>query len=422
MRISVVRRVGTMRILLVSEIRLFPLMGGVQRHIYTLAKFLHRQGHEVTILTSRSKPDIENYLNLDGVRVLETLPHVRYKQAQWLYDAYNLMREISRHDDKYDVIHYHGGAHYFFDHLHLRTPLVSTLHGIYPVCLRESYLFDSCQSPSPAKCALCYVAERPTEAILTPGIFTFHVLHNMQIKKGLQAMRRVICVSDYVKRVVEKTLKLDNLVTIHNFVDFQDEIKPNLPSPEDFDARRLLDIPTDSQIITYFGRLCYEKGVDVLVKAFSNGARKLNREVYLVIGGNGPEKHRIEEIAKNADNVKVVGYLARREQLGLMAQSNVFVSPSRFADACPTVLIEAAFLGLPIVATRVGGSPEIVTHLENGLLVEPGSPYALANGLVKLMSDEKLLEKYGKNGPKKANNFDIHIVGREILGLYEEVL
>jgi glycosyltransferase involved in cell wall biosynthesis len=235
-------------------------------------------------------------------------------------------------------------------------------------------------------------------------------------------MKKIICVSNYVKESIEATLKLHNLVTVHNFVDFQEEIKPNLALLTSFDARKLLKIPADSRVIVYFGRLSYQKGLDILIEAFEKIRRTLSQEVYLIIGGIGPQKRRIEDMTKRISNVKIVGYLPRNEQLCLMAQSDVFVSPARFADACPTTLIEASFLGLPIIATRVGGSPEIVENSKTGLLVEPQSPCALAGGLIKLLSDEKLLSKCRRNGPRKARDFDINVIGPKISSLYKKAV
>jgi len=414
-----------MNILMVSEISLFPLVGGVQRHMWTLAKFMKKKGHEVDILTS-SESETKRDEDLGGIRIFWTLKQGRsflgYNQFGWIYDSYDFMKQINTYGKKYDIIHYHGGGYYFFEQLKLDVPLVSTLHGIYPACSKESFLFDSCQSPTPTKCTLCYVANRPNYALLSPAIVTFCILHHRLMKKGLQKMQKVICVSDYVKRSVERTLNLRNLVTIHNFIDVQDDIKPNLALLKNFDARKVLNIPVDCRLITYFGRLSHEKGSDILIKAFNEVLGTLGQGVYLIIGGTGPEKHRIEEMTKRMRNVKIVGHLPRSEQLGLMAQSDVFVSPSRFADACPTTLIEAAFLGLPVVATQVGGSPEIVADEENGLLVEPQNPHALANGLIKLLSNETLLSKCSRNGPRKARDFDISMIGPRILNLYKAVL
>ena len=411
-----------MKILMVLDTSIFPLLGGLQRHVWTLAKFMSRQGHEVNILAPKSKLDTTNEVYLNGVRIIKTLQPVRYKKIQWVYDSYSLVKQINDYGKKYDIVHYHGQNQYFFENLNLDRPVVSTIHSISPACLRESFQFDLCQSPSPAKCALCYVANRPNYAPLILGIVGFCAFHQRFIKKGLQKMQRVICVSEYVRARVERALRLDNLITIKNFIDFDGEIKSSLQSLTSFNARKSLDIPLDSRIIVYFGRLSYEKGLDILVKAFDEVLKRLDKRIFLIIGGDGSQKHLIEEMAKNMTNIKMVGYVSRVEQLGLLSQSDIFVSPSRFADACPTTLIEATSLGLPIVATRVGGSPEIVEDKENGLLVEPKNSHALADGLITMLSDESMLHRCKTSGPKKAKNFDIIEIGSKILGLYEEIL
>jgi len=410
------------RILLVSEIPLFPTTGGVQRHVLNLARYQERQGHEVDILTSRDTGDLPKEADLEGVRVLKEIRPLGYKQFSWIYNSYNVMKQINHYGRKYDIIHYHGGAHYFFKNLAMNRPLISTLHGIYPVCLRESFLFDRCLSPTPIKCALCFTLNNRRSAIFLPQIVAFCAFHQKFIKSGLRSEQKIICVSDYVRKSVSRIIPLHNLVTIYPFLDFHADIEPYLEYARTSYVRKSYGLPQQSQIIVYFGRLSYEKGVDVLLDAFQKAQKMLGKETYLFIGGSGPQKEKIAELAREIPNTRILGFLSRREQIALMYQSDIFVSASRFAEALGMAVTEAASLGLPVIATRVGGSPEIVLDGKTGLLVEPQNSHALAEGLVKLLLEKELRVKYKENALQRAKMFDINIIGPKISDLYDTVL
>lgn len=160
-------------------------------------------------------------------------------------------------------------------------------------------------------------------------------------------------------------------------------------------ARRL---PAGSvPLIVSVGRLRAKKGLDTLVDACAV-LRDRGQRFACEIVGYGEEQARLQaqiERLKLTGDVRLVGKLAREQVIERYARAAVYVQPSRIAadgdrDGIPNVLLEAMAMGLPVVASRVSGIPELVDHERNGLLVEPDEAPALADAIDRLLHQPAL--------------------------------
>ena len=133
--------------------------------------------------------------------------------------------------------------------------------------------------------------------------------------------------------------------------------------------------------VLFVGRLAEQKGVRTLLAA----APSVNADVVLV--GDGPERKALEERAP--DRTHFVGFVPHERIPAVLAHGDVLVLPSRYEEL-GSVLIEALWSGLPVVASRVGGIPEVVRDGETGILVPPGEPHALAAALNRVLDDPEL--------------------------------
>ncbi|MGH7794172.1 MAG: glycosyltransferase family 4 protein [Candidatus Binatia bacterium] len=143
-----------------------------------------------------------------------------------------------------------------------------------------------------------------------------------------------------------------------------------------------LPLSTRFNVVTV-GRLVPWKQVDRLIESVSTCG-----ETGLVIVGDGPERKRLEEVARTchlADRVYFAGQRNKEDTFGLMAACDVFVLNSTY-EGFPHVVLEAMCAGLPVIASAVGGTPELVRHGENGILIAPNSNGALSKSLTKLES------------------------------------
>jgi len=137
-------------------------------------------------------------------------------------------------------------------------------------------------------------------------------------------------------------------------------------------------------------RLVPKNGVDDLIRAIPKVIEEIPGARFLVVG-DGPERGRLEELAAELGASAVIRFLGARahaEMPGLLASAEIAAFPSRM-EATSVAALEALACERPVVATRVGGLPEIVSE-EVGTLVEPADPEALARGVVKLLRESDL--------------------------------
>ncbi len=166
---------------------------------------------------------------------------------------------------------------------------------------------------------------------------------------------------------------------------------------------------------TWLGVMQPVKRVPDLVRA---AARVPDLELELV--GDGPERGRIEQTvaaAGSTDRVHFAGY--RPDPRPCLRDTDIVVLTSA-AEACPMALLQAMACGVPVVATRVGGVPEIVRNGVDGLLVDPGAEDQLVAALSMLTADPVLRRRLGQSGRRRvAERFDVATTSRSLLAIYE---
>ena len=161
-------------------------------------------------------------------------------------------------------------------------------------------------------------------------------------------------------------------------------------------------IKNDREVITV-ARLVPVKGIRYLI-----GAMKYVKDATLIVIGDGPEKTKLESLAENLglrNRVLFTGWINNRSKLSMyLKRARVFVLPS-LSEGTPQAVIEAMYNGLPIVATNVGGIPEIVVDGINGFLVPPRNEKALAEAIEKALSDTELQRRASVKNMEIAQRF-----------------
>jgi N-acetyl-alpha-D-glucosaminyl L-malate synthase BshA len=168
-----------------------------------------------------------------------------------------------------------------------------------------------------------------------------------------------------------------------------------------------LNIKDEEKIILFVGNLRPVKGVKYLIEAIKL-IRDKNKNVRLFLVGDGTEREYLENLTKEYDLEKYVNFLGKISNLKIpeyMMASDLFVLPS-LSEGVPLVILEAMASGLSIIASNVGGLPEIIHDKENGFLVEPGQPEKIAEKVLQLLENEPLREKMSKNNKDKAKEYD----------------
>lgn len=247
-----------------------------------------------------------------------------------------------------------------------------------------------------AAAELLFLSKRVAPSI--PHVFTFHgyagSFTGINYRIGVWAANRyadaVICVSQREQEVLAKTgLDRTKTVVVHNGAP-----RPTVQRQNHNGLR-----PTIGTI----ARLEKPKGIIDLVDAAGILIQK-GYQFNLVIVGDGRER---ELLQKKADSLGIAttftGYLSTSEKDRVLATMDIFVLPS-YQEALPLVCLEALAMGIPVIATEVGGIPEIVSP-EVGVLVPPKNPTALAGALESLLDNHKLMEEMGEAGRLRYNQY-----------------
>jgi glycosyltransferase involved in cell wall biosynthesis len=173
--------------------------------------------------------------------------------------------------------------------------------------------------------------------------------------------------------------------------------------------------PTVGRYVAFAGRMSHEKGVEVLLEA---AAALPDTPFHLA--GDGPLLDRLSAAAPS--NVKFLGRLSKEETAAHYRGARMLVLPSTCFEMCPLVISEAMSHGLPVLASRIGGLPELIDENETGHLFEPGDAKALAERVANLWQDPAECARLGRAGRAKAiREYGESPYGDRLMSLYAEV-
>jgi len=225
--------------------------------------------------------------------------------------------------------------------------------------------------------------------------------------------------NDYLSLRVSKS---NNTTVIHSGVDVHRFIEG---AKQRIKKRKELGIPADSLVIGYVGWLIPIKGVSYLVKAMAEVIRRHPNSVLVVVGKGdekGEEEVKLSKQVENlgiVDNVRFLGW--RPDVDEIMGSFDIFVLPS-LNEGMGRVLVEAMATGLPIVASRVGGIPDLVKDGKNGLLVPPADASVLEKAISTLLVDKTKRKRMGAAGKKMCRPYSAEAMVEQIDDLYRELL
>lgn len=334
-----------------------PHLGGISSYTYLLSKELINRGDEVYVLTYPHK----NISNIDGIPVF-TAPTLNIKGLRgfifFISATFKLLRMVRKYE--IDLIH----AHYVM--------------------------------PPGLTAVICSMISGTKTAVTIHGSDIF-VLAGKPLLKSM--IKFILKRSDYVF-VVSESLKegvlklgiegIENKLSItYNSVDVE-RFRPDQISTFKEEIR----IDPQKQVILFVGNLVWQKGVEYLIRA----KEFLNEDAEIVIVGDGPLFEELKGIVEFEKMEGITFTGARSDIEKIMPTADILVLPS-LSEGRPTVLLEAMASGKPVVATNVGGIPEIVNK-DTGILVNPEDPVGLAEAIDKILQDKELQEKMGRAARK----------------------
>jgi len=222
-------------------------------------------------------------------------------------------------------------------------------------------------------------------------------------------------VKDHAVRLLD--IPREKICTIYNGIDprsYEDQDGSSL--------RRQLGIENSRKVIGAVGRLCRQKGMDVLIRALPELVHAFPG-LKCIITGDGPQRKILEALAEGLELGDSVVFVGERSDIPqIMAALDVFVLPSRW-EGMPNAVMEAMAAARPVIATAVGGCPELIEPGRNGILVPPEDHKALAQAITKILQDSHRAREMGKAGRQKiSQTFTINTMVRENQDMYKSLL
>lgn len=356
-----------MKIALVSD-WYYPKVGGVASHMHHLAIHLKKRGHEVAIVTNDLETGKEEELEGLGIELRKIPGTVSPILGINLTYGLKSNRELGEYLKDFEVIH----SHHAFTPLALKAVKAGRNLGKAVLLTTHSISFSH--------------ESRLWEALgITIPLFS----HYLGFPHEIIAVSRAA--EAFIRHFTDAPVRV-----IPNGVD--DDVFRPLSEGEKERLKGELGI--EGRVVLYVSRMSPRKGPHILLNAFQNLSKEMD-DVTLVMAGSGEMLPFLRAQAKFLgidDRVRFLGYVDDSLLPRLFGMADVFVLPSTTAEAFGIVILEAMAAGVPVVATDVGGIPEIIMNSESGLLVPPGNELELRNAIQKLLLDEELAKRFGSNG------------------------
>jgi glycogen(starch) synthase len=365
----------------------FDPIGGMQDHTAGLTRRLARRGVTQIVLTTRPPTAPRRQPLGPNARVIRVGLPVRRARQLWALPAAVLAPRLAR---RADLVHAHLGEDLavlplaFLAARRRRLPVVVTVHASPAHTIRARDL----------RTALVVALGGPIERwAQRRAAATIVLTERMAARVAPVAGRERV-------RVMRRGVDRDA------FTD---------PGPDPFPKLR------GRPRVVFLGRLTRSKGVDTLVAA---AARLRTPGVQVVLVGDGPARAQVEAASRRLGvdgRVHITGFVPHHRTPAVLASADLIVLPSVYEEL-GTVLVEALQVGLPAVATDVGGIPEVVEHGRTGLLVKPGDPAALAAAIDAVVGDPEVARRMGAAARERAPEYDWERVADEVRALYDQVL
>ncbi|MGY1624749.1 glycosyltransferase [Geodermatophilus sp. SYSU D00965] len=359
-------------------------IGGMQNHTATLTRCLDARGAVQTVVTSRLAGPRGSTPLGRAARVHRTgLPIPRLRQLWALGALPAVLRPAP-----VDVVHGHQGEDLATLPLALlaarrhRCPLVVTVHCSVGHTVRGRSLRARLLRAAGGRIERAVLRRADTVVVLT--------------ERAAAALRADGVPAD---RVVVVPSGFDPAL----FAAAHDDVFPAAGRPR----------------IGYVGRLAPQKQADLLVAAFG----RMRQSADLVVVGDGPDRDRVRALAASsprADRITLAGFVAHTAVPAVLASLDVLVLPSAYEEM-GSVLTEAMAAGLPVVASAVGGIPEVVRDGGSGLLVPPGDVDALAAALDRVVADPRLRTRLAAGARARARDYAWPRLAARVAAVYARV-
>ena len=390
----------------------WPIVGGAEQHVRSLSHALKERGHDVAVVTLRQSGLAE--FERDGDIRVYRISGTTQRLSRLFSDASRRfsppmpdpelminLRKVVR-EERPDIIHAHSWLiHSFLPLKRLSdAQVVMTLHDYGLACAKKTLMYDNspCTGPGLTKCLRCSsqhfgIAKGVPTAI---ALRASHPLIRCEVDSFIAVSRAVARGNG----LTDSTIPHD---VIPNFIP--DEWPPEGPT-----SIRLLSGLPESGFLLFVGALGAHKGIHVLMEAYD----QLTDAPPLVMIGTDW----VDTPSEFPSNVIVRRNWPHEAVMAAWLRSSIAIAPSVWPEPCATVIMEAMRAGRPVVASRIGGSIDIVEDGRTGLLVPPASVPDLRDALAELISNPDRARRMGSEGHERVQLFQASCVVPSIERVY----
>jgi len=369
-----------MRIALVTP-SFLPKVGGAEFIVHHLACEWHKQGHEVCVInaTTGEATHAEGQYTVRGFKLLRGSTRFGYHRFPWCGVA---LRQLDRWMREFE-------------------PELTSAHFGYPTAIWLARL-----KPMPKFLCTCHGPELTRFKWGNRSCWNIDRLLADALNRSAGAVANSMLSRSLME---EMGIRPDNILDIKNGVHvdrFQTKV--------DFDLRAKLGLPRDCLVILSIGRNHSQKAFDTGIKAFAKVGSKVPEVRYVILGRDTAAWQPLADELGVGSQVVFCEGLHGDELIGAYQQADIFLSPSRW-EMMSLVVLEAMASGLPEVVTDISGSQDVVHTGQNGIVVPPDEPDAMAEALLKLVNDEDLRVRMGTESAAQSKQYTWDRIARQYL-------
>lgn len=372
-----------MRILLVNKFHY--LRGGSEKYYFELAQLLKSKGHTVGFFSMKHEENITTGDAEYFVEEIDLNTGSKLKALDVIYSQENkrLMAKALE-EFKPDIVHINNFQRQLSASIidaikEKNIPIVMTAHDLNPICPASIMLYngevcDDCITKGYAQC----IKKKCVKGSTLKSTLGVMEKKYYDIHKVFRKIDCIISPSEFNKnQLVNGKLKYNEIVTLHNFVNESERNEYVL-----------------GDYAFYLGRLSKEKGILNLIEAIGDIP-----DAKLLIAGDGPERERIEAYIsehKLDGRITLLGYQNQDSIHKYITNSRFVVIPSICNENCPYSVLESMEIGKPIVASRIGGIPELIADGENGYLYKADDIKELKEKLTLLLDNDDKVNRFAQ--------------------------
>lgn len=400
--------------------RYFHIEGGAERYFFEISRLLTNQGHKVAFFSMKDERNINSRWNSYFVRNISLNDQnviSRLRLIERLFLGTEVKNKLNQLLDEFEpeIVHLHD-LNIFITPLILQVlnkrniPIVQTVHDNQVLAFPGASLFHDGK--------ICEITRKRKyyKAIIhncVPGSRLFTALY-----VSAQYLYQLLNLYNYIdyfitpsyflgKKLVEYGFDKNKIYHLPYFVNSNKKIQINFKNVK-------------QDYILFFGRLVPEKGIQILIEAV-----KFLSHVKLIIAGTGDKRY-IKELKKQSRKIGVVeftGFQNGYKLNNLIKKCRFTVLPSLWCENLPNSILESFTFGKPVIASDIGGIPEIVKDGYNGFLVQPGNVEDLAEKINKVWHNPSLCKKIGRNAREYVEkNFGPKEHYKKLMDVYKKAM